>query len=265
MRSSVWLAASFSLGLAASAGAQQYPQMRFQGMDTNRDGVITRAEWRGNARAFRNQDWNGDGILSGEEVRPGAVRPREREVAGTSGRQDRFTALDVNGDNRLSRSEWRASATVFNALDANGDGVLTRQEAVGAETPAPQAQDDFTRIDVNRDGAIARNEWRWNSDAFDRLDANRDGRVTRNEFDGIAPPQNTPQQNTAWRAGFGRGQQDGIQAGREDRPRGWDLDGQRELETADAGYEGRFGALSDYQAGYRIGFRRGYREGFGIR
>ena len=64
-------------------------------------------------------------------------------------------------------------------------------------------------------------------------------------------------------AGYERGQQDGVQAGREDKPRGWDLDGQRELETADAGYQPAAGARADYQAGYRAGFRLGYHEGFG--
>ena len=46
-----------------------------------------------------------------------------------------------------------------------------------------------------------------------------------------------PQQSAAYRAGYERGRQEGIQAGREDKPRGWDLEGQRELETADAGYQ----------------------------
>ena len=65
------------------------------------------------------------------------------------------------------------------------------------------------------------------------------------------------------RAGYERGQTEGIQAGREDKPRGWDLEGQRELETADSGYQPRMGDRAEYQAGYRAGFRRGYREGFG--
>ena len=38
-------------------------------MDRDRDGVVTRAEWRGSAQAFRNQDTNSDGVLSGAEVR----------------------------------------------------------------------------------------------------------------------------------------------------------------------------------------------------
>src|SRR5678815_4698332 len=68
------LVALVALVLPGSASAQRAGGMRFQGMDTNHDGVITRAEWRGNDRSFRNHDWNGDGRLSGDEVREGAKR-----------------------------------------------------------------------------------------------------------------------------------------------------------------------------------------------
>ena len=65
--------------------------------------------------------------------------------------------------------------------------------------------------------------------------------------------------------GYERGLVEGRSAGREDRERsqGWDLEGQRELEAADSGYESRFGARADYQSGYREAFRKGYREGYG--
>ena len=42
--------------------------MRFRGLDTNRNGIITRREWRGNSNSFRIHDRNRDGILSGPEV-----------------------------------------------------------------------------------------------------------------------------------------------------------------------------------------------------
>ncbi|HET7694429.1 MAG TPA: hypothetical protein VFK57_01875 [Vicinamibacterales bacterium] len=322
MKSSILLA--LCLAAASSAHAQGQAQarrdvaIRFQAMDVNHDGVITRQEWRGNDRSFRNHDWNGDGILSGDEIRPGAQRRRpwdDRDVEGAIDREDdwtdeRFRALDHNGDGRLSRNEWHAAAelfsridrnrdnvisaaefkggedddredrfadlddnrdgrlsrnewhgsvAVFDALDANRDGVLTRAEAIGT---GGDARDEFRSVDVNGDGAITRNEWHWNAAAFDRLDANRDGRLSRQEWDN-SPATVLPQQTPAFRAGYERGRQDGIQAGREDKPRGWDLEGQRELEQADAGYQGSMGNRADYQAGYRAGFRRGYREGFG--
>ena len=116
-------------------------------------------------------------------------------------------------------------------------------------------------LDRDGDGSVSRDEWR---DAFDWLDADHDGRLSRRELDGArsaAPVNESP----AFRAGFERGMKDGLQAGREDKPRGWDLDGQREMETADAGWQPSVGDRAEYQAGYRTGFRRGYTEGFGPR
>ena len=323
MKSSVLLAAVLCLGAASSAQAQSSRRdiaIRFQAMDTNNDGRITRQEWRGNDRSFRNHDWNNDGVLTGDEVRPGGQRRkpwddrdfeasiepeddwtderfraldhnndgrlsrsewhadaelfsridrnRDNTISAVEfkggeddDREDRFADLDTNRDGRVTRAEWHGSSAVFDALDANRDGVLTRAEAIGTGD-ALDARDEFRSVDVNGDGAIARNEWHWNTAAFDRLDANRDGRLTRQEWDN-SPAVVLPQQTPAYRAGYERGRQDGVQAGREDKPRGWDLEGQRELEQADAGYQGSMGNRADYQAGYRSGFRRGYREGFG--
>lgn len=323
MKSSMLLAVGVCLVAATNVPAETQSQrrdvpLRFQEMDVNKDGAITRKEWRGNDRSFRNHDWNNDGVLSGDELRPGARRQtpwddrdleggidreddwtderfraldhnndgrlarsewhasnelfwrvdRNRdnfisaaEFRGTDDddREDRFSDIDTNRDGRLSRNEWHGSAAVFDALDSNRDGTLTRAEAIGTGN---DARDEFRSVDVNGDGAIARNEWHWNSGAFDRLDTNRDGRLTRQEWDN-SPTTMLSQQTPAFRAGYERGRQDGVQAGREDKPRGWDLEGQRELEQADAGYQNDIGNRGEYQAGYRIGFRRGYREGFG--
>lgn len=321
MKSSISTVALLALALPLTASAQQRATMRFQGMDSNGDGVITRDEWRGSDRSFRNHDWNGDGRLSGDEVRPGARRntrwddrdvdtaieddadfslahfraldhnrdgrlgrdewhaSRElftrldrdhdgllsaAEYTGTGAedddREDRFGDLDDNHDGRISRSEWHGSAAVFDSLDANRDGVLTREEAVGSDSAGPQ--DEFRSVDVNGDGFVSRDEWHWNRAAFDRLDANHDGRLARQEWDN-GPQTVLPAQTQAYRAGYDRGHRDGVQAGKEDKPKHWDLDGQRELETADAGYQQAVGSHADYQAGYRAGFRRGYYEGFG--
>jgi hypothetical protein len=116
---------------------------------------------------------------------------------------------------------------------------------------------------VNRDNRVSRNEWHWSRPSFDGRDDNRDGFLSREEFGDAS----SPARSQAWTQGRDRGLIDGRQAGKEDKQlrNAWDLEGQRELETADAGYDTRFGSKTDYQAGYRDGFRRGYREGFGPR
>jgi hypothetical protein len=146
-------------------------------------------------------------------------------------------------------------------LDDNHDGVLTRVEVLGTNQPPP---DLFTSVDVNRDGAVTVNEWHWSRASFDARDLDHNGRLTREEFDGVAAQ---PAASAAYRAGQARGLSEGRQAGGEDRQqRGvWDLEGQRELEQADSGYDTRVGPRAEYQAGYREAFRRGYREGYGSR
>ena len=171
---------------SVTASAQSSRSLRFQEMDTNHDGVITRDEWRGSDQSFKVHDWNHDGVLSGDEVRIGA---------------------------------WRRDAPEDNA-----------------DFDSPNREYEFDD---------------WTDRGFRALDHNRDGRITLDEwhFD---------------RAGYERGKVEGLEAGREDREtrHGWDLEGQRELESADSGYDARVGSRAEYQAGYREGFRAAYREGF---
>ena len=316
-------APAFAQGRGQGQGqGQAQPKMRFAAMDSNRDGVITRAEWRGSERSFQTHDWNNDKVLSGDEVRPGGRRAERaqqppfdsaereypfadwtaegfrdldhdrngritrdewhfdiesfrradhdgdgvvtraeflNETAEDDDREDRFEWLDANNDARISRDEWHGTAERFSRLDSNRDGALTRAEMRGGTEPPP---DLFTSLDVNRNAVIEQTEWHWSATSFRDRDTNRDGRLTRAEFAGS---EQAATQQPAYKAGYERGLSEGRAAGREDRERnqGWDLEGQRELEAADSGYEARLGPKAEYQAGYREGFRRGYREGWG--
>jgi hypothetical protein len=66
----VWIhGAGLVAALAVAAPGVAEAQGRYTGIDRNRDGVITRAEWPGNDTSFRQHDRNRDGLLSGVEVR----------------------------------------------------------------------------------------------------------------------------------------------------------------------------------------------------
>lgn len=202
----------FGIALALLAGAAMLPatltaqqSTRYRGMDDNRDGVITRAEWRGNDQSFRQQDRNDDGVL---------------------------TAAEINA----SREDVE---------DNDGSGLVG----------------DFSRVDLDGNGYVTAQEWRR---AFTQLDDNRDGSLTQDEL--RMRNNRAPVVTRAFQAGRDRGLIDGRQAGRDDGQRGvWDLDGQRELDRADAGYRNDVGARDQYQSGYREGFRQGYSEGYGPR
>jgi Ca2+-binding EF-hand superfamily protein len=323
-------AASSSPALARQAGERSRPeQTRLRSMDADRDGVITRTEWRGSVQAFRQQDRNRDGVLSGGEIRGVLAQDgvqsdddsRRRRIEANATRvlamdADKdgvvtraewrddvqgFRQQDTNRDGVLSgdevravafqdgdkdgvitRGEWRGDVQAFRAQDKNGDGVLSGTEAQALLNPPETAEEtrireamiaQFNGVDRNRDGRIARDEWNGHPRAFSRMDANRDGLVTRVEFATASAerPEATSGERRptpSYQAGYDKGVAEGRVAGKEDRNRAgspWDLDGQRELERADSGYEARIGPREEYQAGYRAGFSRGYTEGYGPR
>jgi len=221
----------------------------FDGLDHNHDGRLTGDEWHFNREGFRRADHNGDGVVTRAEFLG--------DDAWDDDVEDRVAFLDQNHDGRVTRQEWHGTKAAFDRLDGNRDGVLSGTEVNGSDPPP----DLFTSVDVNRDGQVTRDEWHWSRGSFDQRDRNRDARLSREEF---AAGAQTQTQSRAYQAGFERGRSEGLQAGREDRERnqGWDLEGQRELETADSGYTQAIGSHDEYQAGYRDGFRPAYREGF---
>jgi Ca2+-binding EF-hand superfamily protein len=263
------MAAAVLIAGSHFVSAQPTTSMRFQGMDRNNDGRISRAEWNGSDQSFKVHDWNGDGILSGEEVRSGGRRtPQDGDPEPADGgvftdwTVRGFNRLDRDRDNRITVDEWRFARDDFRRADHDGDGVITRAEFLNEDADQGVDPDDrFVSLDVNRDNRISRREWKGKQGAFDLLDDNRDGMLTRAELGDMEP--RTP----AYQAGHDRGLIEGRAAGREDRERnqGWDLEGQRELEQADSGYVTGLGSRADYQAGYRAAFRVAYQEGYGPR
>ena len=172
--------------------ARQRPaETRFQAMDTNGDGRVTRTEWRGSDESFKRHDWNGDRVLSGDEVRVGASRDFGEEDDYDQTRRPEFrnwtergfSNLDRNGDGRVARGEWFYDREGFVRADRNGDGALTREEFLSGDVDADR-EDRFEYLDANRNGRIERSEWHASRDAFTWLDRNRDGVLSRTEVVG---------------------------------------------------------------------------------
>jgi Ca2+-binding EF-hand superfamily protein len=83
-------------------------------LDANRDGVLSRSEWRGDYTTFQRLDRNRDGVISDSD----------RGTVATT----RFNGLDRNRDGVIARNEWRGNDISFRQQDRNRDGVLSANE-----------------------------------------------------------------------------------------------------------------------------------------
>jgi len=178
------------MGLAAAAEAQA--QTRFPGLDRNNDGQITREEWRGSDRSFQTHDWNNDGVLSGDEVRPGAQRNSNWETAdhdpnrferNISWTESGFSNLDHNRDGRLTTNEWHYDLETFRRIDRDRNNAISRSEFIGAASDDDRG-DNFDDLDANNNGTVERAEWHGGLDEFRWLDRNSDGVLSRFEVAG---------------------------------------------------------------------------------
>ena len=188
------LAAGFAVAAItfSTAADAQTQRMRFEGMDINRDGVISRTEWRGSERAFMNQDWDGNGELSGDEVRPGARRNTNPDTADhlpnrferfNSWTQAGFNNLDHNRDRRITENEWHFDRETFRRVDRNRDRALDQNEFLGVDMDDAR-ETSFDDLDWNNNGRVERSEWYGSAAVFNDLDRNRDGILSRFEVVG---------------------------------------------------------------------------------
>ena len=98
-------------------------------LDKNGDGAISQDEVdEGTWRHFGRADTNGDGNVTADELE---AMLRERPGAGGGMMRDparMVKHLDTDGNDMLSRDEWKGPQEAFDKIDADADGFLTVDE-----------------------------------------------------------------------------------------------------------------------------------------
>ena len=140
----------------------------FAKVDTNRDGVITKAEADAAAQAFRGK-WS------------------ERAKDRRDDRGDRmFERLDSNRDGAVSRAEWDAGQAHreqrIASHDRDGDGRRDGHTQDGKHGMSGLSGHMFEMADANKDGRVTLQEAQAAAlRHFDMADANHDGQITPDE------------------------------------------------------------------------------------
>lgn len=173
--------------------------MRMQGLDTDGDGRITRAEWRGNDTSFRQHDTDGDGVLAGAEITPGEPLTDDEDPSNDwqewwdfhQGRFDTgaFDGMDKDENQTVSREEWAGSFALFDRLDRDHNGVITHEEYEDREYRGMTREALFGKMDVNGNGRLEPAEWWWSRDAFALVDRDSNGWITPDELLHRGQPQ----------------------------------------------------------------------------
>lgn len=132
------------------------------------------------AQVFAEVDSNGDGLVSAEEF-AAAEGPRKhrggKRPPGPDGQGGRH---EMPSAEQLAAME----ATLFEALDTDGDDVLSRSEfslqALSEARAETRKTRFFERADANEDGYLSPDEFP--PRRLTELDVNGDGQITRDEM-----------------------------------------------------------------------------------
>ena len=153
------LAAGLLASGAAPALAQHAGNAFIAAYDTDKDGILTHAEYEaGRTARFKATDANGDGVITEDEYVAEYAARLEKELADFDRGEEkkaearqrqirqahvRFGVIDTDKDGRISRAEYDAIAErSFAEQDADKDGRITAADvaATAARRTAQREQ-----------------------------------------------------------------------------------------------------------------------------
>ena len=156
--------------------------------DADKNGLVDRKEYPGADGVFRKADRNKDDTLQPGEMLGLAEDEIEdiRKSMRDPNRYEFLVIFDVDKDNNVSADEYDGSAAVFRKFDDDKDGVVTyyelypeRMMKMDKEKAAePEDKSAIESLDTDKDGKVARAEFKGSDAAWARMDKNGDGLLT---------------------------------------------------------------------------------------
>ena len=188
----------------------------FGALDMDDDGEISAGEIDAAPESLASIDDDGDGRLSGDELRPRPAPPIGGPARTPPEATAAFLAFDGNGDGALEGSELPSQfRSLLSRADADGNGAASAAEILALMTAeaagpgdgepadaeaggaaAPAAGDDggrrqasvplMTALDADQDGTVSEAEIGSAAQALRSLDTDGDGRLTLDELEPAA-------------------------------------------------------------------------------